>query len=209
MRFLGLTLGDWRRHSTASSGLLDTVGEAGGIVLLSARTCGLKGLVPGGRHSWLSVCHNGRWSTVEISDAETLSYQHAVAGGPARWRHFGAPGTPSRCPAPFISDRTPDGLWFGQVPRLEWHCADPQRGTAFYQHLDALCKTYRFRHVFSLADNNCSKFVSYLLWHAGLVDRVTAQPWKSPLLGFRRAPYWESLYPGQSASTSCAVGATL
>jgi hypothetical protein len=198
MRFLGLTLGDWRRHSTVSSGLLHTLGGAGGIYLFSARACGLKGLVPGGRHSWISVCENGSWSTVEISDAETLTYQHAIGGCPARWKHFGTPGTPSRSPAPFISDRTPDGLWFGQAPRLEWHCADSQRGAAFYRHLDALCLAYRFKNVFSVTDNNCSKFVSYLLWQAGLAIRETAHPGKSDLLGFRQADYWESLYPRHS-----------
>jgi hypothetical protein len=209
MRFLGLTLGDWRGHSTLSSGLLDSTAAAGGIYLFSARTCGLKGIVPGSRHSWISVCENGRWSTAEITDAETLALQRAVAGGPARWKHFGVPGTPNRFPAPFISDRAPDGLWFGQAPRLEWHCADLQRGAAFHRHLDGLCKEYRFRKSFSLTDNNCSKFVSYLVWHAGLPVSLTAQSVKSPLLGFRQADYWDALYPTQARSTSGGLGATL
>jgi hypothetical protein len=209
MRFLGLTLGNWRMHSTASSGLDHITGATGGLYLLSARTCGLKGLVPGSRHSWISVYQNGCWSTVEITDAETLSLQQAAGGRPARWKHFGAPGTPSRFPAPFISDRMPDGLWFGQAPRLEWHCADPQRGAAFHRQLDALCQAYRFRHKFSLTDNNCSKFVSYLLWQAGLAGRVRAQPVSSPLWGFRQAPYWESLYPQRVGSTSPELRITL
>jgi hypothetical protein len=204
MRFFGLTLGDWRTHSTASSGLLDGASSRapGGIYLLSARTCGLKGLAPGSRHSWISVFESDRWTTVEISDTQALSLQLAPDGRPARWRHFGAPGKSNQFFAPFVSDRSPDGLWFGQTPRLEWHCADPHRAAAFCRHLDAVCEAYLFRDVFSLMDNNCSKFASYLLWQAGLAERVAAQPGKSPMFGFRQADYWESLYPRQSGSTS-------
>ena len=210
MRFIGLTLGNWRTHSTASSGLLDAAsGAPGGIYLFSARTCGLKGLAPGSRHSWISVFENDRWTTVEISDSETLSFQSARGGHPARWRHFGAPSKSNQFSAPFVSDRLPDGLWFDQAPRLEWHCADPHRAAAFCRHLDAVCQAYRFREVFSLMDNNCSKFVSYLLWQAGLAERVAAQRGKSPLVGFRQADYWETLYPRQSASTFRAFGANL
>jgi len=198
MRLLGLTLGNWRAEPTRSTGLTRALvlEEAEGVHVFSARCCGMKGLFAGARHSWISIFDGSGWSTVEMTDAETLSLQHAPSGEAVRWECFGQPSKVNKGHCPFLSDRAPDGLWFGQAPRLEASFVAAGTASDFLADIEHCCDEYRFKNAYSLLDNNCSKFLSYLLWRNRLVadSSMSSRFNGSDLIGFRPPGYWRSVY---------------
>jgi hypothetical protein len=197
MRVLGLTLGDWRHEATTPTDLLGP-GCVPGVYVLSARCCGLKGALPFARHSWIAVLHEGRWTTIEITDEETLHLQRTRDGGAVRWRVFGRPFANNAYQVPYISDRDPGALWFGQVPRVEGLVESAAHAAGFLSGVERDAWAYPFRDAYDRLDNNCSKFMSHLLWRTGLAGCMyswRAGRWSRPaLLGFRDGAYWSALH---------------
>jgi hypothetical protein len=198
MRAFGLTLGNWRTASTAPSGLLGTHGVEAtpGVYVLSARCCGMKGAFPGSRHTWLSIFFKGEWTTIELTDEETLSLQATPDGARAAWTPYGRPSALNRHHAPFRSNRTPDAHWFGQAPRLECMVASELLANYLMSNLDKYCTDYCFRHLSNMLDNNCSKLVSYLLWRiaGSTLQENPLRPRSKFLIGYRQPSYWNALY---------------
>jgi hypothetical protein len=206
MRVLGLTLGDWRVEETGSSGLLRRLGHEGtaGAYVLSARCCGIKGAVPGARHTWLAIACRGEWTTLELTDVETLSLQTDLHGAQAAWTLLGKPSEANRHRVPARSNRVPDGRWFGQAPRLESMIASEPLAEALMGDLDIYCGQYCFRNESNLLDNNCCKLVSYLLWRVAATQRqaVIPAPAAKLLIGYRDTAYWDSLYAAEGWRTA-------
>jgi len=204
MQVLGLTIGDWRCESTLSSQLLERLKleKSPGMYVLSARACGWKGMFSGARHSWVSIFDGMAWTSIEITDEETLTYQKSIEGDDAEWVCFGAPSKKNQYRVPFRSNRAPDGLWFGQEPRLEAGFSGRQLALDFLKHLDDVCAKYKFKDSFTLLENNCSKFISYLLWKNNLLDDAQFERTGGVrMIGFRDSVYWRSVYEGESMAT--------
>jgi hypothetical protein len=146
------------------------------ICFLSANAYGLKGKLPGGKHTWMSVFNGGFWTTYEVTDMETLTVQ-----GGYPWH--GKVDKQSR--QIIVSDRDPSQKWFGSEPRLDY--------IGKYASQSVLTKAmneYPKNGNFNLLTNNCSTFVSYMAWKLG-------EDYRAPYVGFKSKKYWEKLLDNQ------------
>jgi hypothetical protein len=164
-----------------------------GIYVFSARCCGLKGAISGARHSWMSVLYRQEWSTVEVTDRETLSLQTDAAGARAAWVCYDSSYSGLQQRGPFRSNRVPDADWFGQEPKLEAMIASTSLAACLVDRIDHDCSRYPFKGDYGLLQNNCNRFLSFMLWRLGTAAR---QPdLLSParrLIGFRDQDYWQA-----------------
>lgn len=160
---------NWRFADISKTPILDEATRWNTYVL-SAPAWGLKGKLPGGRHSWIAKkTHEGQWRTVEITDLETLQYQKAIP----IYHKYADPYIRQV----IVSDRDPSTMWFGNMPRV-----DATFDTTFipFSQLDS----YPLNEKINLLTNNCNTFVSYMAWQ---------NYWKLdlPYVGFRQPEYWE------------------
>lgn len=139
------------------------------LCFLSANAYGLKGKLPGGKHTWMSVWNGSYWHTYEVSDMETIAVQ---AGYP--WHgditHNGR--------QIITSDRDPTQMWFGNEPRLDYIAKIPK-----FEDMAQIVNEYPY-DKFNLLTNNCSTFMSYVVYRLGL-------DFKANYIGFKSKKYWE------------------
>ena len=171
-------LSDWRFADISKTDILDKATRWETYVL-SAPAWGLKGKIPGGRHSWIAkLTHDGLWRTVEITDLETLQYQNAIP------IHYKYADPYSR--QLIVSDRHPATMWFGNRPRV-----DAVFDTTFipFKQLDE----YPLNKDINLLTNNCNTFVSYMAW-------MNFWELDLPYIGFKQPEYWEKVLDKNSRS---------
>lgn len=147
------------------------------ICFLSADAYGLKGKLPGGKHTWITVFNGSFWKTYEVTDMETLSVQ-----GGYPW--YG--DTTSKPRQIIVSDRDPSQKWFGSEPRLDY-IAPYLSQSKMVQFLNDYPKHNEY---FNLLTNNCSTFTSYMAWRMGL-------DFSPRYIGFKSKKYWEKLLDKQ------------
>lgn len=156
-------LPDWRDADTRRTGIVDFV-RLPNTCFFSANAWGLKGKLPGGKHSWVSEFDGLSWKTFEITDIETIEVQKAnvlyAASKDYQKRQL------------IVSDRDPSTMWFGNRPRLE--AIHPWRGIG---------NECPFEDSYLLY-NNCNTYVSYVAWRHKFKLIL-------PYIGFKEYEYWE------------------
>ena len=65
------SLFDWRLADISKTNILDSVSSPM-TCMLSADAWGLKGKLPGCKHSWIASFDGNKWKTYEITDLETV-----------------------------------------------------------------------------------------------------------------------------------------
>jgi hypothetical protein len=164
---------DWRLADISRTDVLKGEVDPTKTYVFSAPAWGLKGKLPGGRHSWVAKKSRyvDEWRTIEISDLETLQYQSGL------W-HYNKYADPYVRQV-VVSDRDPTTKWFGSEPKLEG---------VFDTQLIPIeqLNEYPFHNKVSLHKNNCNTFLSYLSWR---------NDWQLQLdyVGYKDADYWEKL----------------
>jgi hypothetical protein len=161
---------NWRNASIEKTNIIDDVQP--GIYFFSANAWGLKGKLPGGKHSWAAV-YNGSWATYEVTDLETIEVQGATASV------YGHQVYNKR--QVIISNRDPRTMWFGNKPTLIEYSKNVQ---GLYTRLFA--DPYPEEDV-KLYKNNCNTYLSYLLWATGIDKKLN-------YVGFKNYEYWEKYY---------------
>lgn len=167
------SLFNWRYADVSPTNVLDEHCDPKLTYVLSAPAWGLKGKLPGARHTWLAKKSFVRqlWRTIEISDLETLQYQKATC----LYNKYADPYEKQIV----VSDRDPSAKWFGSEPRL-----DGVFETNFIPIWQL--RKYPFRHTVSLTKNNCNTFVSFIAWQNN---------WDLNLnyVGFKDSDYWDKM----------------
>lgn len=158
---------DWRQADIRSTDILKDITYPGTFIL-SAKSYGLKGFLPGARHSWVSTFNGVSWKTYEITDIETIQVQGA--------KIFFADYTTKDRLQLIVSDRDPSCFWFGNEPLIDYQGA--------YINLDDL--NYPLNSTANLITNNCNTFVSYIVFYYNLNFNKT-------LIGFKTSKFWREL----------------
>jgi hypothetical protein len=155
---------DWRDADISKTDVLKSI-KLPATCFLSANAWGLKGKLPGGKHSWIAEYNGYAWKTFEITDRETLEVQQANIFFCERDNY-----TERQL---IVSDRDPSTLWFGNSPRLD----------AIF-NWKGIEEHYPLNTNINLAFNNCNTYLSYIAWryHFNL---------KLPYIGFRDKSFWE------------------
>lgn len=161
---------DWRLNEVTPTDVLSSI-KTPAICILSAPAFGLKGYLPGGRHTWIAQsCGNG-WVVYEISDLETLQYQ----GGEWYYNKYYDPYQPQLV----ATSRDPSQMWFGNKPRLD-------RIYPYSFIFESDLNQYPLNKDIDLRTNNCNTFVSFMSWKYGWDARL-------PYVGFKPPEYWDKL----------------
>lgn len=156
---------DWRYADISPTNVLDDVKQPT-TCFLSANAWGLKGYLPGCRHSWIATFNGYAWRTYEITDLETVEIQN----GRVFYARYRDPGLRQL----IISDRNPSTKWFNSTPRVDY-------STAF---LDLNLADYPLNFNVNLTSNNCNTLTSYVAWQHNLSF--------NPLyVGFKSKKYWD------------------
>ena len=104
---------DWRNADISETDVLNSI-KTPATCFLSANAFGLKGKIPGGKHTWIATFNGTYWKTYEITDIETIEVQKA--------RMFYAEHVTQddwKRRQLIISNRDPSTVWFGNQPRLD------------------------------------------------------------------------------------------
>lgn len=155
---------DWRDADISKTNVLKHI-KLPATCFLSANAWGLKGKLPGGKHSWIAEYNGYTWKTFEITDRETIEIQQANILFCERDNY-----TERQL---IVSDRDPSTLWFGNQPRLD--------GIFNWKGIE---EYYPLNTNINLAFNNCNTYLSYIAWryHFKL---------KLPYIGFKDKSFWE------------------
>lgn len=160
---------DWRNADISETDVLKSI-KTPATCFLSANAFGLKGKIPGGKHTWVATFNGTYWKTYEITDIETIEVQKArmfyaehVTHDDWKRRQL------------IISNRDPSTVWFGNQPRLD--AIFPYR---------KIVHGYPKNDRFNLITNNCSTYLSYIAW-AYCFD------FSFPYIGFKPKEYWDIL----------------
>lgn len=163
---------NWRNASIAQTTVVDNAPN--GIYFFSANAFGLKGKLPGGKHSWAAIKEDSGWTTIEVTDIETLEFQGAVClNKPASLNKY--------TKQVLISNRNPGTLWFGNKPSVIHYCKDIidfKWNTALFPYKCDSIKLYK---------NNCNTYLSYLLW-------ASNSNMSFSYVGFKSYKYWDKFY---------------
>lgn len=140
---------NWRYASTEKTNIVDHVTE-NGVYFFSANAWGIKGKIPGGKHSWVALFFNGEWLTLEITDLETIKVQKAT---PIFVDHNNLSQKQL-----ISSNRHPATMWFGNTPELIF----------FSPNIDSFLKNQQIYHYVhgkpNIITNNCNTFISFVMW---------------------------------------------
>lgn len=162
---------DWRLNDVSPTDVLSSI-KTPAICILSAPAFGLKGYLPGGRHTWIAQWVNGTdWTVIEISDIETLEYQ----GGKLLYNKYYQPQLSQL----IASDRDPTQMWFGRTPRLD-------RIYPYSFIFEKDLEEYPLNKDITLTRNNCNTFVSFMSWKYGWDANL-------PYVGYKPPEYWDNL----------------
>jgi hypothetical protein len=143
------------------------------VYFFSANAFGLKGRLPGGKHSWCSIKENNSWTTLEITDIETIEFQEANILECSSYDKYAK--------QVIVSDRNPGTMWFGSAPSIisySKNIGDLLLNKEIFPYKALDIKLYK---------NNCNTYLSYLLWTAN-VDL------KLKYIGFKSYTHWDKLY---------------
>lgn len=162
---------DWRLLDTTSVHLSFDLRY---VYYVHSRAWALKGWL-GGTHSWLVFWskEKSKWLTMELTTKETLDFQET------RNIYYIRDVSPT-LHSPVISDRCPDGKWFGSTPTIVGQCFNEFSLKDF----EKVCKKYPFDD-FNLFSKNCNTFTSYVNYSLGL---NLTRPIRS--FGARDDKYW-------------------
>lgn len=155
---------DWRFADISETDVLSSI-KTPATCFLSANAFGLKGKLPGGKHTWIATFDGSRWKTFEITDIETIEIQQA------RVLYSEHDSFTQR--QLIISNRNPSTVWFGNRPRLD----------RIYKYVDIEYEYPKNTNI-NLLTNNCSTYVSYIIWKYGFETTM-------PYVGFKQKEYWE------------------
>lgn len=160
-------LSDWRHADISDTGILSNTSTPS-TYILSASSWGMKGKLPGARHSWVSAFNGISWKTYEITDLETLDIQGANV--------LYAKYTDYQLKQLIVSDRNPSTLWFGNKPRIDYTT----------NYLDINADSYPMNYNIDLITNNCNTFTSYIVWKHDL----NFNPY---YVGFKNKKFWNKM----------------
>jgi hypothetical protein len=136
---------DWRQADISKTNILDSFSDPVTCVL-SADAWGLKGKLPGCKHSWIATFDGVYWKTYEITDLETVDIQQ----GNVVYAGY----TDKLLKQVIVSNRYPGTKWFGNLPRLDY--------AGKFINIDVT--DYPMNYAINLTTNNCNTFVSYIAW---------------------------------------------
>ncbi len=156
---------DWRYANVDSTQILSNIIEPC-VCILSARSWGLKGLIPGARHSWISIYNKKKWLTFEVTDIETIEI---LKGNVIHSKYDNKQKLQL-----LESDRDPSLIWFGSTPRIE----------GIYNYFDIDFFDYPLNVNNNLVTNNCNTFISYIVWKHGL-------DFNKYYVGFKKKNFWD------------------
>lgn len=162
---------DWRELDQSSVGLTFNKNY---IHCVHARAWALKGWL-GGTHSWhvfWSEQHN-KWLTVELTDRETINIQKANI----LWIRDNVGYSEL---GPIISDRVPDGKWFGATPCIVGKAIK----TFDFGDVVWACNNYPIAKS-NVIKYNCNTFSSYLI---NQLDISIKMPLRS--IGSKNKKFW-------------------
>jgi len=161
----------WRNASIAETSIADNLPN--GTYFFSANAFGLKGKLPGAKHSWCSIKSNTGWVTMEVTDIETVEFQKANIISCTTYN--------KQTKQVVVSDRNPATLWFGNTPKLIYSSVLPENITGnkkYYPYILSSIKLYK---------SNCNTYFSYLLW----VHNINL---KLNYIGFKSYKHWNKIY---------------
>lgn len=163
---------NWRNASIEQTNIVDNA--ANGLYFFSANAFGIKGKLPGGKHSWAAIKEDSGWTTIEITDIETLEFQGAkYTNTPISFDKF--------TKQVLVSNRDPSTLWFGSMPKVIHYCEDTidfKWNTTLFPYRCDKIRLYK---------NNCNTYLSYLLWASN--SNISFS-----YVGFKSYKHWDKVY---------------
>lgn len=162
---------NWRNASIAKTNIVDNAKD--GIYFFSANAFGLKGKLPGGKHSWAAIRAGSSWFTIEITDIETIEFQNANI--------VFSQNSDKYASQVIISDRDPSTMWFGNKPEVLHYSSkvfDFTSNMMYFPYPGKNIKLYK---------NNCNTYLSYLLWASNSRKHFK-------YIGFKQYNYWNKYY---------------
>lgn len=162
---------NWHNASTAQTSIVDNC--TNGVYFFSANAFGLKGKLPGGKHSWCSIKEDNNWTTLEITDIETIEVQQANIIKCTSYDKY--------VKQVIISDRNPGTVWFGNGPTIiaySKNTQDLQFNRILFPYTISDIKLYK---------NNCNTYLSYLLWASNIDLKLN-------YIGFKSCKHWDKIY---------------
>ena len=160
------SLFDWRLADISKTNILDSVSSPM-TCMLSADAWGLKGKLPGCKHSWIASFDGNKWKTYEITDLETVNIQQGSI--------IYAKYLDKSLKQVVVSDRYPATKWFGNIPRLDY----------VGKFTDIDLTDYPMNYNIDLVTNNCNTFVSYAAWKYNL-------PVDGRRIGHKSNKFWQA-----------------
>lgn len=161
------SLFDWRLADISKTDILDRF-TSPVTCILSANAWGLKGKLPGCKHSWIATFDGTRWKTYEVTDLETIEVQNAAV--------IYAEHSDKTLKQVIVSNRYPGTKWFGSMPRID--CVG--------EFVDINVADYPMNNAVNLTTNNCNTFVSYISWKYQL-------PTNKLYLGNKSNKFWQTI----------------
>lgn len=163
---------NWRKASISKTNIVDNA--VNGVYFFSANAFGIKGMLPGGKHSWASIKEGSIWTTIEITDIETLEFQGA--------KYINIPKYYDKTKKQvLVSNRDPSTMWFGNTPSVIHYSSN------ISDFKDNLAYSPYSCNEIKLYKNNCNTYLSYLLWASN--SNVSFN-----YIGFKSYKYWDKLY---------------
>lgn len=162
---------NWRNASIKQTELVDNTKD--GVYFFSANAFGLKGTIPGGKHSWCSVKDGSSWTTLEITDIETIEFQKA--------KIIACNNSDKFTKQVIVSDRNPGTMWFGNNPSI---IAYNKNSIDLFFNKELF--PYKVQNI-KLYKNNCNTYLSYLLWTANIDLSLK-------YIGFKSYKHWDKFY---------------
>ena len=162
---------NWRNASIKQTNIVDNAKD--GIYFFSANAFGLKGKLPGAKHSWCAIKEHSTWTTLEITDIETIEFQKANIISASIYDKYAK--------QVIVSDRNPATMWFNNTPSIILYSNNYQ---------DFLINRHLFPYKainIKLYKNNCNTYLSYLLWAAQINLNLN-------YIGYKSYKHWDNYY---------------
>lgn len=164
-------LSNWREADISKTSLVDHITDPG-VYFFSANAWGIKGKLPGGKHSWVSIFDGVGWKTLEITDIDTIEVQKANI----LYAELGD----TKAKQLIISDRHPATKWFGSDPELIHSLPD-------ISAVDETCLSMYKHGEVKLLTNNCNTLASFIMWACKEDKRFR-------YVGYKSGKYWNRRY---------------
>lgn len=159
-------LPDWRDADISETNVLDHF-RLPTTCFMSASAWGIKGKMPGGKHSWIAQFDGNDWTTYEITDIETINTQNA------KILYAEIDSYTQR--QLIVSNRNPATMWFGNKPRVD----------TIHDYVQ-IQPEYPFNDNINLLFNNCNTYLSYVAWRHGFNVSL-------PYVGYKEKHFWDKM----------------